>query len=118
VSPIAPRLLPRLVLLLSLAALIASAGVVSGFSRTKATHAVSDSSRTSTSSNTRDDGVWEAATHVATTTGSNFRIRFQQLRGASFVYDGSLRMLYAARTRDSSNAVQYRSPQHSLPLLI
>jgi hypothetical protein len=114
----ASRLFPRLILLVSLIALSGSAYVVSGLGRIKVTDVASGVSRTSTPSNTPDDGVWEAATRVATTDGSSFRIRTEYVRVASFAYDGAPVTVRTVRTRDLPNVVHDRSPQHSVPLLI
>lgn len=116
------RLFARLLLLASLVALTTSAhlisNVVSGFNRTKVSDVTSGSSRTDSHSNTPDDGVWQAATRVATTSGSSVRSRTQYIRVQSFAGHIGLITVWDARPRDLPNAVRDHSPQHSLPLLI
>jgi hypothetical protein len=126
----ASRLFPRLILLVSLVALFGSAyvasglgritatDVASGVSRSKVPDVASGVSRTSTPSNAPDDGVWEAATRVATISGSSFRIRTEYVRVASFAYGGAPATVRTVRTRDFPNLVHDRSPLHSVPLLI
>jgi hypothetical protein len=124
------RRFPRLILVISLAALVTSAyvvsgfsrtngsDVVSGFSRTNGSDVVSGFSRTSSPSHTPDDAVWEAATHVATTSGSSFRVRTQHIPLASFAHSVAVLPVGNAHTSDLADVVRDRSPQHSLPLLI
>src|SRR5215475_10965460 len=118
------RLVPRLILLVSVLGLATTVYVVSGFSRTQASRAVSGFSRTTTStqthapSNTPDDGVWEAATRAATTSGSGSRIRTQDVRAASFGYDGAPVTGRVACARSLPDIVHDCSRQQSLPLLI
>ena len=118
------RLFPRLILLVSLLALATTVYVVSGFSRTQMTDVDSGLSRTTTSTqthaptNTPDDGVWEAATRAATTSGSGSRTRTQNVRATLFGYDGAPVTVRAACPRSLPDIVHDCSPQHSLPLLI
>jgi len=135
------RLFPRLILVFSLVACATSAYVVSGFSRTMLSCVVSGfsrtevsdvpsgfpgtpkpqgvgGSRTSNPSNTPNDGVWEAATHVATTSGSSFRVRAQHIPLASSAHSPAVLTIGNARISDLHDAVRYRPPQRSLPLLI
>jgi hypothetical protein len=114
------RLFPRLILVICFAVLATSAYVVSGFSRTILSDVVSGFSRTSTTSpsNTQDDGVWEAATHAATTSGSSFRIRTRHIPLASYAHSAAVVTAGNARISDRPDVVRDRSPQHSLPLLI
>jgi hypothetical protein len=69
-------------------------------------------------SNTPSDGVWEAATRAAITSGSSFRIRTEHVRVASFACHAALVTVPAARARNLADVVHDRSPQHSVPLLI
>jgi hypothetical protein len=123
------RLFPRLILLVSLVACATSAYVVSGFSRTMISDVTSGfpgtpkpqgvgGSRTSSPSNAPDDGAWEAATHVATTSGSSFRVRTQHIPLASHAHSSGVLTVGNARNSDLPNVVRDRSPRHSLPLLI
>jgi len=114
------RLLPRLILVISLVACATSAYVVSGFSRTMLSCVVScvGGSRTSNPSNTPNDGVWEAATHVATTSGSSFRVRAQHIPLAPSAHSPAVLTIGNARISDLHDVVRYRPPQRSLPLLI
>jgi hypothetical protein len=124
------KLCPRLILLVSLVACATSAyvvsgfsrtmisDVVSGFSRTRVSDVLSGFSRTSTPSNTPDDGVWEAATHVATTSGSSFRVRTQHIPLASHAHSNATLAVGNAHIRYLHDVVRDRSPRHSLPLLI
>jgi hypothetical protein len=111
------RLFARLILVISLAALATSAYVVSGFPGTPKPQGVGGS-RTSSPSHTPDDGIWEAATHAATTSGSSFRVRTQQIPVASFAHSAAVLTVGDARTSNLRDVVRDRSPQHSLPLLI
>lgn len=124
-----PRRLPRLILAIFLIGLATSAYVVSGFSPTTISNVVSGfpgtpkpqgegGSRTSTPSHPSDDGVWEAATHLATTSGSSFRVRTQHIPLASFAHSAAVLTVGNAHTGDLRDAVRDRSPKHSLPLLI
>jgi hypothetical protein len=112
------RLFPRLILVVSLVACATSAYIVSGFSQTMLSGVLSGSSRTSSPSNTQDDGVWEAAAHVATTSGSSFRARTQHIPLASSAHSPLVLAIGNARISDLHDVVRYRPPQHSLPLLI
>lgn len=112
------RLFAGLFLAISLVALATSAYVVSGCSRTTISDMVAGFSRTTSSSHTPDDGVWEAATHVATTSGSSFRVRTQHTPLASYAHSAALLTVGNAPTSDLPDVVRDRSPQHSLPLLI
>jgi hypothetical protein len=125
------RLFSRLILVVSFVALVTSAYAVSGVSgvsRAKVSGVLLGvpgtpkaegvgGSRTSPPSNTPDDGVWEAATHVATTAGSSFRIR-THICVASLAHSGSVLTGWNAHTSSLRDVVRDRSPQHSLPLLI
>ncbi|HEX7796531.1 MAG TPA: hypothetical protein VF456_19350 [Vicinamibacterales bacterium] len=135
-----PKFFPRLILLVSLAAWATSAYVVSGFLGTPKPHGAGGSrttisdvvsgfvgtpkpqgaggSRTSIPSNTPDDGVWQTATHVATTSGSSFRVRTQHIPLASYAHSSAVLIVGNARICEFPNVVRDRSPQHSLPLLI
>ena len=79
---------------------------------------VSGFSRTSSSSNAPHDGAWEAATHVATTSESSFRVRTQQAPLAAYAHSNVVPTVGNARISDLLDVVRDRSPQHSLPLLI
>ena len=115
------RLFPRLILLVWLAGLATSAHT--GFSLTKVSHTARGFTRASIPTQTHapsdhhGDGVWEAATRVATS-GSSFRIRTPHIRVASLTHSDAVPTVGNARTSDLPDVVRDNSPQHSLPLLI
>ena len=86
--------------------------VVSGFSRTPS----GATSRTHTPAH--DDGVWQSARQITTTSGASFQIGKHELRAVTIA---PRRTLAAGRTQivgESGGTSRDRSPQHSIPLLI
>jgi hypothetical protein len=89
--------------------------VVSGFSRT-VPDVESGLSRTN-APNTHDDGVWQSARQITTTSGTSFRIGKHDLRTATIVRPRTLTAVCSRLTDEFGNPAGDRSPQHSIPLL-
>jgi hypothetical protein len=119
---------PRLVFLASLV-LASSTYVVSGFSRTMtvvvsgflttdASAEVVSRTMTAHAPGMHDDGIWQSARQITTTSGTRFRIGKHDLRTATTARPRTLTAVYSELTGELGNLTRDRSPQHSIPLLI
>jgi hypothetical protein len=106
---------PRLVFLASLLVLVTSSYRVSDFLTTVASADVV--SRTN-APNAHDDGVWQSARQVTTTSGASFRIGKHDLRTMTIARPRTLTAVDRQLTDELGNPTRDRSPRHSIPLLI
>jgi len=98
-----------------------SADVVSGFLTTVASAKVvsrTDAPSRTNAPSTHDDGVWQAARQITTTSGTSFRFGKHNLQIATIARPRTLTAVCSRLTDESGNPTRDRSPRHSIPLLI
>jgi hypothetical protein len=75
-------------------------------------------SKTQAPTNTHDDGVWQSARSITTTSGTSFQIGKHELRAVTIAPRRTLAAVCTRLIDEFGGTSRDRSPQHSIPLLI
>jgi hypothetical protein len=88
------------------------------YNRIRFAHENQHTSKTHAPPNTHDDGIWQSARQITTTSGTSFRVGKHDLRSVTIARTRALTAVYGRLTDELDNPTRDRSPQHSIPLLI